>query len=118
MAQTRKSRRRKHRGTQAGNIETPAHRSGKTGPARRRARPAAAPAAQRTLRPPTWRSASDKAAAAAAVFAVLSATLFHNKGGIGTIFVTLIFVFFLYLPIAYWTDRAVYKRRQAKLQLR
>ncbi|MGZ4202655.1 MAG: hypothetical protein ACXVRH_11420 [Thermoleophilaceae bacterium] len=115
MAQTRKRRRRKHRGTQAGNIETPAHRSGKTTRASASSSRSTT-RTQRTLKAPTWRSASYKAAAAAAVFAVLSATLFHNKGGIGTIFVTLIFVFFLYLPIAYWTDRAVYKRKQAKLQ--
>jgi hypothetical protein len=114
MAQTRK-RRRKHRGTQAGTIETPAHRSGKTTRAAAKGSTNTT-RTQRTLKPPTWRSAAYKAAAAAAVFAVLSATLFHNKGGVGTIVVTLVFVFGLYLPIAYWTDRAVYKRKQAKLQ--
>jgi hypothetical protein len=113
MAQTRK-RRRKHRGTQAGTIETPAHRSGKTvrASAKGTTKSTRTP---RALRPPTWRSAAYKAGAAAAVFAVLSATLFHNKGGAGTIVITLIFVFMLYLPIAYWTDRAIYKRKQAKL---
>jgi ammonia channel protein AmtB len=115
MAQSRSKRRRKHRGTQAGTIETPSHRSGKTtktsatgSTSRTRA--------QRTMRPPTWKGAAYKAAAAALVFALLSATLFHNKGGAATIVLTVIFVFFIYLPVAYWTDKAVYKRRQAKLQ--
>jgi hypothetical protein len=113
MAQTRKRRRRKHRGTQAGTIETPAHRAGKTTKAASTGSRSRAP---RPLKPPSWRSAGYKAAAAALVFALLSATLFHNKGGAGTIVITVVFVFFLYLPVAYWTDRAVYKRRQAKMQ--
>lgn len=115
MAQSRNKRRRKHRGTQAGTIETPSHRAGKTTKASASStRPAQRQ--QRTVRPPTWKSAGYKAAAAALVFALLSATLFHNKGGVGTIVVTVVFVFFLYLPIAYWTDKAMYKRRQAKMQ--
>ncbi|HYZ80961.1 MAG TPA: hypothetical protein VE571_06815 [Solirubrobacteraceae bacterium] len=114
MAQSSRKRRRKHRGTQAGTIETPSHRAGKTTKAA--ASPSRPARPQRTARPPSWKAAGYKAAAAALVFALLSATLFHNKGGAGTIVVTVIFVFFLYLPIAYWTDRAVYKRRQAKMQ--
>jgi hypothetical protein len=114
MAQSRNKRRRKHRGTQAGTIETPSHRAGKS--TRAAASPKTTQRAQRTMRPPTWKSAGYKAAAAALVFALLSATLFHNKGGAGTIFVTVVFVFFLYLPIAYWTDKAMYKRRQQKMQ--
>jgi Flp pilus assembly protein TadB len=115
MAQSRNKRRRKHRGTQAGTIETPSHRAGKsTKAAASTTRPQQRQ--QRTMREPTWKAAGYKAAAAALVFALLSATLFHNKGGAGTIAVTVIFVFFLYLPIAYWTDKAMYKRRQAKMQ--
>jgi hypothetical protein len=113
MAQSRSKRRRKHRGTQAGTIETPAHRStksSKTGGSSSRAR------TPRQVKAPTWRSAAYKAAAAALVFGLLSATLLHQKGGAPGIAITVVFVFFLYLPIAFWTDRAVYKRRQAKTQ--
>jgi hypothetical protein len=116
MAQSRNKRRRKHRGTQAGTIETPSHRAGKTTKASASTTRPAQQRPQRTMREPTWKAAGYKAAAAALVFALLSATLFHNKGGAGTIVVTVIFVFFLYLPIAYWTDKAMYKRRQAKMQ--
>jgi protein-S-isoprenylcysteine O-methyltransferase Ste14 len=114
MAQSSRKRRRKHRGTQAGTIETPAHRSGKSTKAA--ATSTRAQRTQRMVRPPTWKSAGYKAAAAALVFGLLSATLFHSKGGPGTIVITVFFVFFLYLPIAYWTDKAMYKRRQAKAQ--
>ncbi len=113
MAQTRKRRRRKHRGTQAGNIETPSHRSTKTA---RTSSGGKTPRARRPLKPPTLRGAAMKAAAAAAIFAVLSATLFSHKGGVGSIAVTVLFVFAIYLPVAYWTDKATYRRRQAKAQ--
>ena len=116
MAQSRNKRRRKHRGTQAGTIETPSHRAGKSTKAAATSSRSSPTRQQRTMRPPTWKAAGYKAAAAALVFALLSATLFHNKGGVGTIVVTVVFVFFLYLPIAYWTDKAMYKRRQAKMQ--
>lgn len=114
MAQTRKRRRRKHRGTQAGNIETPSHRSTKT--ARASSSGTKTPRARRQLKPPTLKGAAIKAAAAAAVFAVLSATLFSHKGGVGSIAITVLFVFAIYLPVAYWTDKATYRRRQAKAQ--
>jgi hypothetical protein len=91
MAQSRNKRRRKHRGTQAGTIETPSHRAGKSTKAAASTKPTQR--AQRTMRPPTWKAAAYKAAAAALVFAL-----------------------FLYLPIAYWTDKAMYRRRQAKMQ--
>jgi hypothetical protein len=113
MAQSRSRRRRKHRGTQAGTIETPAHRSGKTTKASSSSSRART---ERQLREPTWRSAAYKAAAAALVFGLLSATILHQKGGAVAIAITVFFVFFLYLPIAFWTDKAVYKRKQAKMQ--
>jgi hypothetical protein len=115
MAQQRSRRRRKHRGTQAGTIETPAHRSGKSTKAKATGSSSRA-RAERQMKEPTWRSAAYKAAAAAAVFGVLSATILHQKGGVAAIAITVFFVFFLYLPIAFWTDKAVYKRRQAKTQ--
>jgi hypothetical protein len=115
MAQSRKKRRRKHRGTQAGNIETPSHRSSpKTGS---RSGSTSSTRARRQMKPPSLRSAAIKAAAAAAVFGILSATLFHSKGGATTIAFTVIVVFAIYVPVAYSTDKAVYKRRQAKAQL-
>ena len=112
MAQTRKRRRRKHRGTQAGTIETPAHRStakptAKTSTSGTRER--------RPLRQPTWRTAAYKAAAAAVVFLLLSLTIFHNKAGASVITVVIVFLF--YWPIAYTMDRATYRRR-LKMQAR
>ena len=110
MAQTK--RKRKHRGTAAGTIEKAAHnRSTKQAaaaktPSKQQAREA------RLNRPPSWRSAANKAALASIVFGVLLLLVF--KRPVPEALVWTVVVFFFYTPIGYWTDRAVYNRRKAK----
>ena len=106
MAQTK--RKRKHRGTAAGTIEKAAHNrsSRKAAPAK----PTSQQARQaRLTRPPSWRSAANKAGFAAIVFGVLLLVLF-KRPVIEAVIWTVV-VFFFYTPIGYWTDRAVYNRR-------
>lgn len=106
MAQTK--RKRKHRGTAAGTIEKAAHnRSTKNTSA---AKPTPQQTRQaRLTRPPTWRSAANKAAFAAIVFGILLLLLF--KRPVVEAVIWTVVVFFFYTPIGYWTDRAVYNRR-------
>ena len=118
MAQTRKKRRRKHRGTQAGNIETP----GRTAAPRRRAarqrHRKTGTRARAPLKPPTWRARVQQGGRpAAAVFAVLfGARCSSNKGGGRASIVGDAVVRVRALP----ADRAtaptarLYRRRQAK----
>ena len=111
MAQTRKKRRRKHRGTQAGTIE----RAGRTGRAQTR-EDAKAIARQRRAerldRPPTWKSAAQRAAIAAAVFGVLVVALFGREPAQG-LFIAL-FMFLIYIPLGYGTDKAIHRFRQRR----
>ena len=111
MAQTRKRRRRKHRGTPAGTIE----RAGRTGRPRtrdeakqisRRRR------AERLDRPPNWRSAIQRAAIAAALFGVLLVVALGRDPATGVALTAFIFV--LYIPLGYGTDLAIYRWRQRK----
>ncbi len=107
MAQTRKKRSRKHRGTAAGTIEKAAHNR-----STRQASPkpsAAATREARMMKPPTWRSAANKAGIAAIVFGVLLLVLFKRPPVEAVLWTIL--VFFFYMPLGYWTDRAVYNRR-------
>lgn len=107
MAQTRKKRSRKHRGTAAGTIEKAAHNR-----STRQASPKPTPAAARQarmMRPPTWRSAANKAAIAAVVFGILLLLVFKRPAVEAVLWTVL--VFFFYTPLGYWTDRAVYNRR-------
>jgi hypothetical protein len=111
MAQTRNKRRRKHRGTPAGTIERP----GRTGSSRvqqdakeiARERRAA-----RLDREPTWRSAVTRAAIAAVVFGVVVTVFFERNVVRGVTLAA--FMFLLYIPFGYLTDRAIYNFRRRK----
>jgi hypothetical protein len=111
MAQTK--RRRKHRGTQAGTVEA----RGRTG---RRPAPTDSRAAARERRlerldkPPTWRSALNKAAIAAAVFAVLVVVIFRRPV-VAAISLAAVMVL-VYLPMSYYTDLFIHRRRQRSKQ--
>ena len=100
MAQTKRKRTRKHRGTPAGTIE----RAGRTGRPQRRA--------ERLDSPPTWKSAINRAAIAAAVFAVLVVLLFKKDVASGVILGG--FMFLLYIPLGFMTDTAIYRFRKRK----
>lgn len=111
MAQTRNKRKRKHRGTPAGTIE----RAGRTGSSRTRTdakQIARDRRAERLNREPTWRGAINRAAIAAAVFGVLLLLLFGNDPARSAYLAVL--MFFLYIPLGYLTDRAIYNFRQRR----
>jgi hypothetical protein len=111
MAQTKRKRTRKHRGTPAGTIE----RAGRTG------RPQTSQDAKQVARqrredrlnkPPNWKSAAQRAAIAAAVFGVLVVVAFGRDIGAGLALAA--FMFLLYIPLGYATDLALYRFRQKR----
>ena len=112
MAQTRKRRSRKHRGTQAGTVErssAPARRGsggGVKGEARRQAQQRRV---ERLDRPPTWRGALNRAALMAAIFGVLVVVAFDKPVAEGAAIAA--FMLLLYIPMSYFTDRFIYRRR-------
>jgi hypothetical protein len=113
MAQTKRKRTRKHRGTPAGTIE----RAGRTGRSSTRAdakQIARDRRAARLDKPPTWRGAINRAAIAAAVFGVLVVALFQRDIAQGAILAA--FMFFLYIPLGYATDTFIYRFRQRRKQ--
>jgi Flp pilus assembly protein TadB len=113
MAQTKRKRTRKHRGTPAGTIE----RSGRTGrsPTRQDAKQISRQRRQERLdRPPTWRGAAQRAAIAAVVFGALIVVLFGRSASQAVILV--VFMFLLYIPLGYATDNMIYRFRQRRRQ--
>jgi hypothetical protein len=113
MAQAKRKRTRKHRGTAAGTIE----RAGRTG--RPRTREEAKQISrerrqQRFDRPPTWKGSVQRAAIAAAVFGVLVVVLFQRTVAQGAVLAA--FMFLLYIPLGYGTDSAIYRFRQRRKQ--
>src|SRR5688500_4313092 len=108
MAQTRKRRRSKHRGNAAGIIEA----RGRTGrkPTADERKPTAREARQqRWEQPPTWRSAITRAAFATVIFAVLVVALLGRT--IPQAAVIAAFMLLLYIPLGYYMDLAIYRRR-------
>src|SRR5262245_41028551 len=114
MAQTKKKRRRKHRGTQGGRID----RKPARGRARSRAE-AQARAKSRTKKssgprvpdPPSWTSAAKKGLIAALLFVGLLALFGQNPASILAIGVLMLG---FYIPMSYLMDRFFYQRHLRK----
>src|SRR6266545_484645 len=116
MAQTKKKRRRKHRGTQGGRIDTrPVRgRARSRAEAQNRARSRTKKkgnAGARTPQPATWSSALKKGAIAAVLFVGILALMGQNPVQILVVGVMMLGV---YVPMAYLLDRFVYQRQLRK----
>ena len=114
MAQTKKKRKRKHRGTQAGTVERPT-RSRRPVTKEDRREVAKERREERLGRPPSWRSAIGRAALAAALFLVIAYFLFEGRT-IDIVLATGV-AFPVYVLAAYYTDLwryRRYKRRKAR----
>ena len=111
MAQTRKKRRRKHRGTQGGRVD-PNRRPGRPRSreeAKARAR-AGRKAPARIDAPPTWRSAVTRGAVAAVIFTALLMLIF--KRPVGSALALGAFMLAFYIPAGYFIDTTMWRRRE------
>lgn len=117
MAQTRKRRQTKHRGNAAGVVESRG-RTGRKPTAQERGgkRDNKAVAAQRREdrlnRPPTWKGAAQRAFFASIFFVGIVALLLKRPIGIAIAWGA--FVLLFYIPMGYYLDLAMWRRRQAK----
>jgi|SRR5438067_11469456 hypothetical protein len=109
MAQTRRRRRTKHRGTPAGTIETRG-RTGRKPRPEERSGPRTARKKNRFDQPPTWKSAASRAGVAAGIFLVAVVAVFRQKI-VGAISISCV-MFLIYVPMSYYTDLWLYRRRQ------
>jgi hypothetical protein len=117
MAQTKRKRRTKHRGTAAGTIEARGRTGRKPGENERGLpRAGAKQRAPRGAVPPSWKSAAGKA-----LFGAVMLFVFVKLGVLGkkasTVDAALLCAIaaVLYTPVMYATDKFVYQRKQAKL---
>jgi hypothetical protein len=115
VAQTKRKRRTKHRGNAAGVIESRG-RTGRKPTADERKTQSRQSAQQRREermgRPPTWQGAAQRAAIATVIFVVLLLVIFREP--IGRVIALSGFILLLYIPMGYYTDLFIYRRRQAK----
>ena len=110
MAQTKKKRRRKHRGTQGGRIDRrPARGRARTrSEARARARSKTQGKRDpRTPKPPSWNSALRKGGIASVLFFALLFVFGQNPAA--SIAIAVLMLGF-YVPMSYMVDRFMYQR--------
>jgi drug/metabolite transporter (DMT)-like permease len=110
MARTTKRRRRKHRGTQSGSIDSRrrAGRPRSREEARARARKQTSKRG-RGESPPTWGGAIGRAAFGAAIFFVLLILIFKRPVGVSALLSVLMLL--IYIPFGHAIDGFMYRRR-------
>ena len=112
MAQTKKRRKRKHKGTQGGSVNRRTNRRPRN---REEARAQARRNSElRRTAPPTWRSAFNRSLIMSAILFVLMAFVVGQP--IGAAAVLSVFMLGLYTPAGYYLERFLYRRRMVKEQ--
>src|SRR5690349_5159830 len=117
MAQTKRKRRTKHRGTAAGTIEARG-RTGRPPSAEEKKKQSRQTARERRLNtPPTWKSALARAGMAAAIMFPLTILLFAKSHRITSAVFFTAFAFLIYVPLGYYVDMMMYRRQQKRQQV-
>jgi hypothetical protein len=112
MAQTKKKRQTKHRGNAAGQVQARG-RTGRRPTAGERKPTSRELRAARLDQPPTWRGAANRALIATALFFLLLLFFFREQQ-LGPKLGIAVFMLLLYIPMGYYTDLFIYRRRQAR----
>jgi Flp pilus assembly protein TadB len=116
MAQTKRKRRTKHRGTAAGTIQTRG-RTGRPPSADDRKKTTRLEARERRLNsPPTWKASVTRAGLAAALMFIFLALVGPKNNRIVAALIFAVFAFLLYVPAGYYFEMTMYRRRQRKKQ--
>jgi Flp pilus assembly protein TadB len=117
MAQTKRKRRTKHRGTAAGTIQARG-RTGRPLPADEKKKQTRAQAREQRLNtPPTWKSAVITGVlASAGLFLVFALIGSNGKHSIESALLLALFALVLYIPGGYYMQLMAYRRRQKRKQ--
>jgi hypothetical protein len=118
MAQTKRKRRTKHRGTPAGTIESRGRTGRKLTDAERKGKGTNSKAtsqqrrADRMNQAPTWQGAAQRAAIATVI--LIAFLILAFKQDPPKAFLLGAFALVVYIPMGYYTDMFMYRRRQQK----
>ena len=112
MAQTKRKRQTKHRGNAAGVVETRGRTGRKPDPAEKKKVDGKQARLDKLNQPPTWRGAAGRSAIATAIFIGVVILLF--KQPVRSAAALAGFVFLFYIPLGYYTDLFLYRRRMKK----
>ncbi len=113
MAQTKRKRRKKHKGTQGGRIDTKRRvrpRTRAEAQAQARSRRPGAKSASKADNPPTWKSSITRGLIAALIFAALLLAIFHKP--LGASLGLAAFMLAFYIPGGYYIDTYMWRKRE------
>lgn len=116
MAQTKRKRRTKHRGTAAGTVE----RRGRTSrplPEKERKQQTRAEAREKRLNtPPTWKSSLTRASFAAVLLFLFLLLTAKGKSRLEVALLFTVIALAIYVPAGYYLEWFLYRRRQRRKQ--
>jgi len=116
MAQTKKKRSTKHRGNAAGGVEARGRTGRKLTDEEKKQNAAAggksASRGDRFDRPPSWRGAAQRSLIAVVIFIAVIVLLFKQNVAPAVALGSVLLI--VYIPMSYYTDLWLYRRRQAK----
>jgi hypothetical protein len=115
MAQTKRKRRTKHRGTAAGTIETRGRTGRPPSPDERKKQSREQARQARINRAPTWQGAVKRAGLAASFMFIF--LLIFSKGKIAAAVLFAILSLLIYIPAGYYMDLWMWRRRMRKQRL-
>src|ERR1700731_1363769 len=114
MAQTKRKRRTKHRGTAAGNIQTRG-RTGRPPTAEEKKKQTREEGRERRLNtPPTWRASITRAGIAAVIMFVFLSLEGPKQNRVVFAAMFAVIAMALYVPAGYYFELFMYRRRMAK----
>ncbi|MBI5311404.1 MAG: hypothetical protein HZB14_10330 [Actinobacteria bacterium] len=114
MAQTKKKRKTKHRGTQAGTVESRGRTSRPRSASQARQQSLQRKQNQRLARavqPPSWRGAAIRAGFAAGIFMVVLIVM--KQPIVSSVLIGLV-MFGMYIPMGFYMDKFLYDRRMKR----
>ncbi len=115
MAQTKRKRRTKHRGTAAGVVQSRGRTSRPASPAERKKQAREEARQARLDRAPTWRSSLTRALLASGFMLIF--LLVVTKGKVLAALAFAVFALALYVPGGYYLETYLYRRRMRKKEL-
>ncbi|MBV9801256.1 MAG: hypothetical protein JO039_24650 [Solirubrobacterales bacterium] len=116
MAQTKRKRRTKHRGTAAGTIETRGRTGRPPSPDERKKQSRASARERRLNTPPTWKSSALRGVFAAAVLFVFITLTTKGSNRVASGLVFALIALAIYVPAGYYLELSLYRRRQRRKQ--
>ena len=117
MAQTKRKRRSKHRGTPAGTVEARGRTSRPPSPQEKKKQTRAQAREKRLNQRPTWKSSLTRAGFAAGLLFLFLVLTAKGKNRIEVALLFTVIALAIYIPAGYYIELFLWKRRQRRKEL-